>query len=243
MLYQNTLRIAVCDDLPEDRACVTELLGRYLDEKDILAGIDTFESGEAFLESDTSRYLLVFMDIYMKEKNGLDTVELLHKVNPRAQVVFNSTSRDHAVEAYQLEALNYLLKPISQDSFYKVMDRFFEYYSGVRTIPVKVGRAKEDVYVDDLIWAEADGKHAVLHMRTGSTMVSNSVAELQELLPASEFFRPIRWALISLKQMKNMNMEQILMNDGAEIPISRTEREAAKLAYADYRWRQMRQRT
>lgn len=242
MTYQGKLKIAVCDDLVEDRQAIVTLLARYLDEKDILAGIDTYESGEQFLESDTSQYLLVFMDIYMKEKNGLDTVEQLMKTNPRVQVVFGSTSRECAVEAYQLEALHYLLKPLEYESFSRVMDKFFECYSGVRTVTVKVGRAKEDVYLEDIIWVEADGKRSVLHNREGVLMVSNNIAELQEILPSMEFFRPIRWAMVSLQKVKIMGADHMVMSDGTKISISRGERERAKAAYADYRWKRMRQR-
>ena len=243
MLYESTLKIAVCDDRAEDRQELLRLLTRYLDEKEILAEIDTFESGNEFLKSNTSKYLLVFMDICMKELNGLDTAELLLKSNPRAQVVFSSASREYAVEAYQMEALHYLLKPLEASSLYRVMDKFFESYSHVCTITVKVGRAKEDIYQEDLIWVEADGKRSILHTKMGVLMVSNPLAQLQEMLPSAQFFRPIRWAVISLGEVRLMGADQVMMSDGTEIPISRAERARAKLAYADYRWKRMRQRT
>ena len=243
MTEENTLHIAVCDDYEQDRENIILLLNRYLEEKHLSADIHTFSSGEEFLESDTSEYLLVFMDIFMKEKNGIQTIEELRKKNPKVQVVFGSTSREFAVEAFQLEALHYLLKPVEFDAMSSVLDKFFEFFTGIRTIDVKIGRNVANIYLKDILWIAADGKKAILHTIQGEFPVSNSITELMDNLPTGEFYRPIRWAILSFDKIKTLCKDHVILIDETEIPISRGEREPIKLRYADFRWSRMRKKT
>lgn len=71
------IKIAVCDDLAEDRENITQLLSEYTDKNNLYVKIEEFSSGEAFLSSDTSVYSLVFMDIFMSGMNGMETAKKL----------------------------------------------------------------------------------------------------------------------------------------------------------------------
>ncbi|MDD3339998.1 MAG: response regulator [Lachnospiraceae bacterium] len=166
-MSENILRIAVCDDLAQDRKMMISLLSEYLDKNNICARIDDYESGEAFLSSDTASYLLVFLDIFMDGINGMETAKHLISQNDRVQVVFSSTSPDFAVEAFNISALHYLVKPLEREKLFAVLHKFFENYYHVRTVSVKVGRLEEDIYLNDIIWAEAKGKKTILYLKKG----------------------------------------------------------------------------
>ena len=73
------IKIAVCDDLAEDRENITRLLSEYTDKNNLYVKIEEFSSGEAFLSSDTSVYSLVFMDIFMSGMNGMETAKKLQE--------------------------------------------------------------------------------------------------------------------------------------------------------------------
>ena len=81
------IKIAVCDDLAEDRENITRLLSEYTDKNNLYVKIEEFSSGEAFLSSDTSVYSLVFMDIFMSGMNGMDGEEADFKKQPGADRV------------------------------------------------------------------------------------------------------------------------------------------------------------
>lgn len=105
------IKVAVCDDLEEDRQVLVNLLSEYTDKNNLYVKIQEFTSGEAFLASDTSEYSLVFMDIFMDGINGMETAKALIVRNSRVQIVFESTSTEFAAEAFDIEALHYLVKP------------------------------------------------------------------------------------------------------------------------------------
>ena len=98
------IKIAVCDDLAEDRENITRLLSEYTDKNNLYVKIEEFSSGEAFLSSDTSVYSLVFMDIFMSGMNGMETAKKLISRNSRVQIVFGSTSTEFAAEAFERES-------------------------------------------------------------------------------------------------------------------------------------------
>ena len=148
---QEVIRVAVCDDIKEDRNALIKILSDYLDKNNLYVEIDEFPSGEAFLASDTTRYQLVFMDIFMDKLNGMETAKKLIRDNNKVQIVF-------AAEAFTIEALHYIVKPIEETQVYGVLDKFFDSFYSIKTIEVKVGRMEESIYISDILYIEAKGK-------------------------------------------------------------------------------------
>ena len=107
---------------------------------------------------------------------------------------------------------------------------------------VKVGRMEESIYISDILYAEADGKRAKIHTKKGVIDASMSMADLEEVLPANEFCRPIRWALVSMREIVAMPTDILKLSDKTEIPISRLKRKEIQDAFANYSWRSTRRR-
>ena len=239
---EQRMKIAVCDDREDDRKRIIDFLQEYADKNELYPEIEEFTSGEEFLSTDISVYVLVFMDIFMDGINGMETAKKLLARNSRIQIVFQSTSTEFAVEAFDVEALHYMIKPVNKEKVFGILDRFMESISSLRTVRVKIGRMEEDVYLDDILYVEADGKKSNIHTKKGRISVSMPVAELAEILPKKEFCRPIRWALVSLKEVVAIPTDVLKLSDGTEIGISRMKRKEIQEAFADYSWRNTRRR-
>lgn len=241
-MSEQLLKIAICDDLNEDRTRLHSLISNYLDKNNIYATIDEFSSGEDFLNSDTSIYMLVFMDIFMIGINGMETVKKLISQNPHVIVVFQTTSKDFAADAFSVSAFNYLIKPMSEEKLKVVLDRFLEHYYSVRTVTVKIDRIDEDIYLSDILYIEAKGKKTIIHTKHREYESTTSMAELCNRLPESDFCKPIRWAVVSMREIINMPSDKIELSDGTVIPISRNDRQKIKDRFADFKWKQMRKK-
>ena len=236
------IRIAICDDCEQDMQKTQQLLSRYLDENNLYVPVDTFSSGEALLAADISSYGLIFLDIFMGRQNGMETAKQLIKKNRKAQIVFASTSIDFAAEAFDIEALHYMVKPIEEKQMYRVLDKYFESFTAMRTIAVKVGRQEEDIYISEIMYIEAKGKKTILHLKNGSLEASQSLSEMMALLPDGEFCMPIRWACVSMREITALYTGSLQLSDGTEIPVSRGKREEVKAAFAEFKWADMRRR-
>ena len=112
----------------------------------------------------------------------------------------------------------------------------------ITLILVVVGRLEESIYLSDILYIEAKGKKTLIHMKTGILEASQSLSEMSQLLPAGDFCMPIRWALVSMREITSMPSDKLKLSDQTEIPISRGKREEIKNAFADFRWADMRRR-
>lgn len=234
-----SIRIAICDDLKEEREKLKAYINEYLDINELVAEIDEFECGEDFLNSDTKKYSLVVLDIFMGELNGMETARELIKKNKSIQIIFYSTSYEYAAESYDVSALYYLVKPAKKEKAFEVLDKFFGAYMSLKTITVKIGRAEEDVYISEIISVESNNHKCIIHTKDEDLEVSMSLSKLEEMLLPYDFIKPLRYALVSLKEITAIPTDVVTLSDGTVYSVSRKEREAVKQAFNDYKWKMM----
>lgn len=228
--------IALCDDVASDAQAIARCVCEYLDREELYAKLDTFPSGEALLESGPEKYSLAILDIYMGGINGMETARALLRTNKRLQVIFASSSIDFAAEAFSIDALHYIVKPVDKEQLFRALDRFFESHYAMKTVAVKAGRLEEHIYLSDILYIEAEGKRSKIHLKQGVLEVSQSLSQMAALLPPGDFCNPIRWALVSMREISAVPGAAVKLSDGTEIPVSRSKREEIRDAYARFRW-------
>lgn len=239
MSANDSIKIAICDDLKEEREKLIAYISEYLDINELVVDIDEYESGEAFLKSDTKKYSLVVLDIFMGELNGMETAKKLIAENKSTQIIFYSTSYEYAAESYDVSALHYLIKPASKEKVFEVLDKFFSAYMSLKTITVKVGRAEEAVYISEITCIEASNHKCIIHTKTEDIEVSMQLSKLEEMLVPYDFIKPLRYALVSLKEITAIPTDVVTLTDGRVFSVSRKEREKVKQAFNDYKWKKM----
>jgi len=119
------MRIAICDDVEGDRRAVEESLAGYLKKRGVSAKVVEFTNPQDLLvESRTEPFDLYLLDVLLaNEINGIEIVKLLRSWRGNVSVIFLSTSREYAVDAFAVEAVSYLQKPWTQELFYRALDR------------------------------------------------------------------------------------------------------------------------
>lgn len=237
------LRFAVCDDQQQERDIIITLLNKYTDNHGYVARIDAFTSGEELLESDTSIYDLIILDIFMGEKNGIDTAEELMKSKVSAKVIFCSTSNEFAAESYEVNALQYLTKPIAEDKFLKALDRYFEAYTAMQTLTYKKNRLDESILISEILWIEADRHKCIIHtVHKEEIITTTTFAQFQEQLEGYDFIKPIRYALVPIGMIATIPTNELKLRDGSIIPIGRKQRQTVKASYMDYKMKKLLQK-
>lgn len=235
----SSLKIAICDDMESERNLIMSYLSEYLDENGMVAKIDEYSNGESFLNSDVGSYNLVFMDIFMNGINGMETAKKLVENEHNTKIVFCSTSTEFAADSYDVSALHYLVKPLEKEKFFKVLERFFSVYTSLKTITVKVGRLEEDIFVQDIIYVESDNHKCVIHTVNGDITASISISKLAEMLIPYDFIKPVRYAIVALREIVNVPTDTITLSNGITFSVGRKERENVKKAFTDYKWKTM----
>ena len=150
------MTIALGDDSGSDIERLHKDLSRYCHEHHVYMNIDRFTEGTAFLKAMRhTAYDLVFLDIYMGDTTGISVAERIRKADPKCQVIFITVSTEHAVSAYRIHALDYLVKPYRYEDLEDAMERFEETAGRfARYIELKEGRYYTRVRISDIVYTD-----------------------------------------------------------------------------------------
>jgi two-component system, LytTR family, response regulator len=187
-------------------------------------------------------YDLCFIDIRMPGGSGLDLVKELARVPHRPAVIFVTAYPDHAVEAFDLDAVDYLLKPFDEARLGRALQRIVERVPegeqqtlppatdgpGLDKIPVPMRDKTMLVDVDDVIYATAARGYSYLVTSSGRYLVPQTLADLERRLSGRGFFRAHRAYLINLKKARAIEPDfagalQVVMGEEERVPVSRRQ--------------------
>ena len=146
-------------------------------------------------------YDVVFIDIEMPGLSGLDAARLVHGRTGAPQLVFVTAHEQYAIEAFAVEALDYLLKPVAPERLAQVVRRLAKRPAApapVQKIPVVSGGETVLLDWDEVLFARADGDYSRVHTYDRSYLCTRSLRELEGTLPADRFARIHRSYLVNL---------------------------------------------
>ncbi len=172
----------------------------------------------------------VFLDIRMRGLDGVVLGRLLTQFSRPPKVVFVTAYEDHAVDAFELKAEDYLLKPVRPDRLAEAIRRVCagsEAYTEPETsdtIPVELGGVTRFVASTEVRYVEARGDYARLHTATGSHLVRIPLAALEERWASAGFLRVHRSHLVAVKHIDELHIDSgrcVVRIGDTEIPVSR----------------------
>lgn len=232
------MRIAICDDemISLDRACM--MLEKWAGLRNIPLEIQRFTNGDDLLTAlQTGCPDLVFLDVVMPLFNGIDTARELRAANETLPIIFLTSSKEFAVDSYEVKALNYLIKPVSKEHLFAVLDDF------ARTIqkPEEVFMAQTPlgfckITIADVDYLEAQNKQVLVHLSNGTTLqIREQFTRCEEAFTEERgFFRCHRSYIVNMKRIEQFSKDTIMTDNQVELPISRNSYMAFKEAYFNY---------
>jgi two-component system LytT family response regulator len=226
-----TQRVLIVDDEPPARASLRVLLAR--DPQVVLVG-ECGSGAEAIAAIRARRPDLLFLDVQMPEVDGFDVLEQLGADTPPA-IVFVTAYDQHALRAFDAGALDYLLKPFTDERFALALARAKE--RAARAAPnavpdrvvVKSGRQLHVLALADIDWIESADYCVDLHVGARTHSLRRSMAAVESELQPAGFCRIHRTAIVNLARVHSLSaapdgeLEVVLM-DGVRLPTSRRHR-------------------
>lgn len=232
------MRIAVVEDNMEYCAQLLGYLHQYLEQTAIQAGIDTFESGGAFMEAMKNReYDMVFLDIFLEpDISGMDVAYSIREKSSRCKIIFTTISESFAVESYQVRAFDYLLKPYQYERLKWTMDQYeAESQLTERFIQIKTGRIQRKVLLSDIIYADYNNHYIQIHTEGEVLRSYMSFAQLADMLKEyPQFLYCYRNCIVNMDEVTVYENGDFVMSNRERIPVYRKLRTEMKQAYADY---------
>lgn len=231
-------KIAVCDDEAYFRDRIKELLQKYFKENGRSVSIDLYDSGSSFCSDPDNfkAYDVVFLDIEMREMNGMETAYAIREQNENVDIVFITVMLDYAAEGYRVDAVRYIIKDDMEQLLPECMDAILRKRRKNRVemeFPFVGG--KRQVLLEDIIYIESRS-HQLWFERKGTQMyMYGQINDLQKKLADFSFIRPHQSFLVNLKYIDRIRNYTIYMTNGMEIPVTKPRYAEVKEKFFDYK--------
>ena len=240
-----TIRIALIDDSPTDIEIGQRYVKSYFesreDARDMEISISTYLDGPSFLsEFEEGKFDLIFLDIYMPGMDGIEAAKNIRQKDEDVKILFLTTSREHALESYQVFALGYILKPLisHKDDLFSALNRALPpgalkpaalilRIPGNETLKFPLSRI---MYIDC-----NKSRTATIHMKDKEAPTREMFQEVAETLSDDRrFFECYHKVLLNMDFIESMDDESFRLTDGTVIPISRRKKKEVKNHYMQY---------
>ncbi len=216
------LSIAVCDDEVIECCNMEKRIKRVMEEMKIPCIIRQFRSGGELLQTLES-FDIVFLDIIMQEMDGMKTAQLFRRKAFDKILIFVSSSREYVFEAYDVEAFQYLLKPVEDRKLKNVLQKAVQKTErrSQEFIIVSRERQKKKLFLDDIYYFEIQGRIVDAHGPEGIFTYYEQIGELENKLRDKGFFRCHKSYLINLKYVDGYNRQEVILENGERIVIAK----------------------
>ena len=234
----------------EDEKLARDLVKNYLLSQDKIDLIGEFADGFSGLKAiNELKPDIVFLDVQMPKLTGLELLELVEG-NPH--IIFTTAYDEYAINAFDLNAVDYLLKPFSKERFEKALDKVFEKIDGSKTgnsvaelknhisenkeidkIVVKSNNNIHVIPLSEVLYIESEDDYVMIHTTKGKHLKHETMKYYEEHLNASMFIRIHRSYIVKIDEIKKIekygkDSYQIMLKNGTDLKVSRTRYQELK---------------
>jgi DNA-binding LytR/AlgR family response regulator len=215
----------------DDEPKALEVIERYCQKTSLVNLKATFrEPVKAIEYLNNEKVDLIFLDINMPDISG---IQLLQTLSPRPLIIFTTAYSQYAVESYALNALDYLLKPVTFERFLLAINKAVAALSSRNTntmdegaaLLIKSGPQTHRVKVSDILYLEKEGNYITVHTKEGKILIRENMGDIFGLLPEADFIRVHKSYVVAIRHISMIEVHQLVVG-GEKIPIGSTYRDS-----------------
>lgn len=228
------LNIAIVEDEVAERAHLKECIDYLAKQNDMAYSVEEFASGRSFLGNYKPIYDIILMDIEMPGMNGMETAQALRKLDTAVILVFVTNMAQYAIKGYEVDAMNYLLKPVNKYDFAIKMGKALRRMNRYTDEAIQV-RSANEVYairIASIKYLEVLEHYVTYHTTNGDFSEYITLKEAEKKINKPFFERCSRSYLVNLKYISGIRDNMVLLEHDNAIPISRTYKKAFLNAFA-----------
>lgn len=230
------IRIAIVEDDLTYSNQLEGYLHKYETEYGEAFEITTYTDGNLIVGDYHSQFDIILMDIEMQYMDGMSAAEAIRRVDKEVVIIFITYTPQYAIRGYAVEALDYIVKPISYFAFSQRLARAIirmkkrEQKSVI--ISVKGGVVR--LPVNSIYYIESQGHDIIYHTSSGDYVTSGTLKDAEEALASLHFFRGSKWYLINLSQVEGLEESAAKLKGGSSVVLSRGRKKEFMEALAQY---------
>jgi two-component system, LytTR family, response regulator len=215
----------------DDEPMALEVIERYCAKIDLVELKAVFrEPVKAIQYLGREKIDLILLDINMPDLSGMQLVQTL---SPRPLIIFTTAYSHYAVDSYTLNAIDYLLKPITFERFLAAVNKAVATLaartvtSDETTIFIKSGPQTHQVKLQDILYLEKDGNYITAHLRDRNILIRENMGDIFDLVPEADFIRVHKSYIVAIKHISMIEVHQLTINN-KKIPVGSTYRESLR---------------
>ena len=232
------MKIAIVDDHRSEQDKLYQSIERWAKQKNGDVSVRTFDSGELFSRHlGSERYDVVFMDIMMDGKTGIEAARCLRENDLDTLLVFITSSPEFMAQAFPCHAFDYVMKPYTQERVDQVLG------DAKRALGKKgevIEIAGEKFLLTDILYIYSDSNYCEIHTKSGKRKLRISFTELSERLALYPSFMVVgRGAAINFDNTSHISDLDCVMTSGDRVPVSRRKIKETEQAFYDWQFQKM----
>lgn len=230
------ISVAVCDDLEEERLQMIRMLQQYGRLHHVEFKIEPFDRGEGFANAARpGRWDIVLLDIFMPGIDGIEAARRLRAHDRECILIFVTTSLEHGMVSYELQATDYLVKPVAQKDVDAALDWCMrEKGERFRTITVRSEWDEVEIPLRNILYIEIKRHTAYIHTTERVIQTPRGMNALEEQINSEDFLRCHRSFLVNQRFIHRMDKRDFVMENGDLVPIGSSDAAAMRQKFMDW---------
>lgn len=235
------MQFVICDDSVKNLLELERMLLQYSTRfPDLSFEIEKFTDAALLLHKIQNKKPadIYILDIVMSDISGIDLGHEIRKKSGKSIIIYITASDRFALDAYDIFAIRYLLKPVEENRFFEALDYALSQMQDRRRsfFPVKTKDGLESVPYREIEYIENSARRLEIHLTDGNRITSVYIRksfeeELKELLNAGNFLCVHKSFLVNLSYVRKLDQNNVIMNSGIRIPVSRKSASQVKKSY------------
>ncbi len=229
------LLIAVVDDDPKDAASLKACVEDYCKTNNHTAMIHVFQDGLDLIRSPEN-HDIVFLDIQMGKLDGLETARFIRKIDKESILIFVTNMAQFAIKGYEVDALDFILKPASTASIAYVLDKAMKRLDGGGSktqFSLKTSEGTISLSASDIAYVEVFDHNLVYHTTKGEYTVRGKLGDVSEKLSPDRFVMCNRSFIVNLRHVSNVTSDYLLIGD-TRISVSKSHRKELMKRFSSF---------
>ena len=210
--------VAICEDEGYILAELREKVEKYMNSKSLPVSIKTFTSGEELLK-EKKKFDIVLLDLMLPGIHGL---EVARQISGRSRVIFITSYREHAVEAFDVNAVHYLVKPVTEERLFRALGRAVNQTEKVdnQALTIIKNGKTQVIFIRDIFYCEVFNHQVRIHTVHGTYDYLGTLDTLENMLD-ERFFRCHRSYVVNMSLVAGQEKGVAILTNGGRIFISR----------------------